>query len=1177
MNPTQYIDIDSTYRNRLRFPNPASFEILPQQDHSCCGCNKCYMLDPVSDQAIIYPNPEENPQISFYEETIIDPFGIMFMMDNLPLMYKTNTDTIIQLDELPIMSTDPTTNNIIENTFYPRNAIPLSTAEEFYTDDYLEDVHNNESRKITKFHYSDDDIIFQTGTVTHWANFDTIHYLYTNVNNITDTPFSNISRYYQGKYLKMISGNSAGESQLIINYIPGQFENTFQLKYEFSGGVNNGDEFQIVSNNGWYATIESPFSNPLPNYPTYREPIPSQNISFYENSIYTSNNIIAYISIMNQYRSASSESQISAGAGIAYIENNGNTSTSSTDFPLGNMYYISATDNDTNNWLSPVLTYSDVFVSNLAVIDINDGSGFHPEIVYSLPKESAAVPPAGDTLIYFTTTYEPFGQYGWEIDGGEGNDYTQPLDSTTPPDRSPVVHAIASYDYVNQIETWVIYNGAIAPSLYYRFGANAPLVVVSSVSPNVIHIFKMLIINNNPCIYYAIGTNYYFVRSSNVSGSTLAADTKYNFDSGYPLGSYFYMSKALDLDMNLVQTVGGTFPAAITVVGASDAISQTLLYVSDLATGQTASWTMVKSWDQTDSDGLQGAKLIQSTIDGILYTFVFVHRTNVGLQFDYSTDFNTASPTSSATWNGIVVIDTSTIYDMEVLNNNNGDLLLVYSRSNGSGSELVSLKINSNTLELARPYRIRKNPAFQKGQENTIISIDSTKTQITLPSYAQQNTDVYKCQYFYLYNANTLDIPTNFNLYNEFIQIIDYDIDTNTITLANKINPDPVIYGIAPYGTVELFLEFKQSAALGNDTSPNNYDFTPGVNSQYIASHADVNGVVLNDVVLINGTANSGLTRNISSDTNIINAFETLNSTISVWVLFNSFAGNPYVLAITQSDHSTIIYNIWYNTGSNELTFNSEGISGIVLNTWYNLTIVFDDNVGTLYIDGVENVTSSSAGMSTITDVTYMDIGSLNNANRLNGYIKNIAVINDQFNLLQVNNIYNYGLYTLYYSLAWEIWTDVYDHCSPIIDPTINVITDMEACYEISLIDLILPNVILKTSFGNLVAFYPYIYVEFTPIPVYNGRLLISNNPHVTSKIIFKVPIRDIADPDRKKFVNNITPMRQVFKFKPTGAFKFAVYLTNGELFTSEEDDSLPPLPPKFLLQVSATFSIRKI
>lgn len=133
-------------------------------------------------------------------------------------------------------------------------------------------------------------------------------------------------------------------------------------------------------------------------------------------------------------------------------------------------------------------------------------------------------------------------------------------------------------------------------------------------------------------------------------------------------------------------------------------------------------------------------------------------------------------------------------------------------------------------------------------------------------------------------------------------------------------------------------------------------------------------------------------------------------------------------------------------------------------------------------------------------------------------------------------------------------------------------------CYEVTLIELTLPNVLLKT--GSRIAFYPYVYVEFANVSSSekaSANLIYSNNPQ-SNRALFIAPVTDIVDPIISRFVklgNNY--MTQIVKFKPTDSFRFSVYLPNGKLFETVEQDLPSPYAPYDLLQLHAVFSIKRL
>jgi hypothetical protein len=133
-------------------------------------------------------------------------------------------------------------------------------------------------------------------------------------------------------------------------------------------------------------------------------------------------------------------------------------------------------------------------------------------------------------------------------------------------------------------------------------------------------------------------------------------------------------------------------------------------------------------------------------------------------------------------------------------------------------------------------------------------------------------------------------------------------------------------------------------------------------------------------------------------------------------------------------------------------------------------------------------------------------------------------------------------------------------------------------CYEIELINLVLPNRELKS--GGRIAFYPYVYVELQNVSGASAgtkNVIYSNNPHA-KRMLFRAAIDDIPNPDVSPFIKiDGDGMVQTVKFKPNDSFKFGVYLPSGELLHTIDEEHLSPLRPNPLKQISAMFSIRRL
>ena len=158
-----------------------------------------------------------------------------------------------------------------------------------------------------------------------------------------------------------------------------------------------------------------------------------------------------------------------------------------------------------------------------------------------------------------------------------------------------------------------------------------------------------------------------------------------------------------------------------------------------------------------------------------------------------------------------------------------------------------------------------------------------------------------------------------------------------------------------------------------------------------------------------------------------------------------------------------------------------------------------------------------------------------------------------------------------------NIITFSHDNFAPLSYNGSLVSQNQVVCYEIALLRLTLPNVILST--GGRIAFYPYVYVVFANITspsAVSHDIIYSNNPE-SGRALFMVPIRDMVLPANSHFVKLVGRMKQTVKFKPNDSFRFSVYLADGTLFLPMQQDLQSPYDPNYRLQINATFSIRRI
>jgi hypothetical protein len=135
-------------------------------------------------------------------------------------------------------------------------------------------------------------------------------------------------------------------------------------------------------------------------------------------------------------------------------------------------------------------------------------------------------------------------------------------------------------------------------------------------------------------------------------------------------------------------------------------------------------------------------------------------------------------------------------------------------------------------------------------------------------------------------------------------------------------------------------------------------------------------------------------------------------------------------------------------------------------------------------------------------------------------------------------------------------------------------------CYEIKLVNLILPNRILSVGKGSLITFYPYVYVQLSNVSspgAGNKNIIYSNNPNST-KALFRAPITDVPNLTSSTFIKiDGDGTVQTVKFKPNDNLYFCVTLPSGEVFETILPEYVSPRIPNVLSQVSAMFAIRRV
>lgn len=134
-------------------------------------------------------------------------------------------------------------------------------------------------------------------------------------------------------------------------------------------------------------------------------------------------------------------------------------------------------------------------------------------------------------------------------------------------------------------------------------------------------------------------------------------------------------------------------------------------------------------------------------------------------------------------------------------------------------------------------------------------------------------------------------------------------------------------------------------------------------------------------------------------------------------------------------------------------------------------------------------------------------------------------------------------------------------------------------CYEVELINLILPNISLTSGRGGRPIFYPYFYVQFQPISDQSSNKFTfsSNNPN-SFKALFRALNTDTSTPIETPFIKiDGDGMKMIIKFKFSDSFLFSIYHPEGDLVTFDVTEQFSPTQPNAANQISACFSFRRI
>lgn len=135
-------------------------------------------------------------------------------------------------------------------------------------------------------------------------------------------------------------------------------------------------------------------------------------------------------------------------------------------------------------------------------------------------------------------------------------------------------------------------------------------------------------------------------------------------------------------------------------------------------------------------------------------------------------------------------------------------------------------------------------------------------------------------------------------------------------------------------------------------------------------------------------------------------------------------------------------------------------------------------------------------------------------------------------------------------------------------------------CYDVQLLNLILPNTVLNVASGSRAVYYPFVYVQLTQInnsERQGPNSITSNNPN-SRRMLFRALVNDTTNDNNSPFIRiDGGGMVQRIKLLPTDSFHFSVHLPNGEIFNVQIPEDYQPDVPNNLIQISALFSFKRV
>jgi hypothetical protein len=465
--------------------------------------------------------------------------------------------------------------------------------------------------------------------------------------------------------------------------------------------------------------------------------------------------------------------------------------------------------------------------------------------------------------------------------------------------------------------------------------------------------------------------------------------------------------------------------------------------------------------------------------------------------------------------------------------------------------------MNTRYLEISSAYRDRTQFPLPS---DFVVLISQTGTKNQIQAVDPVST------------ASPLDI----------FSIADFDQVTKNITVSGVVSP-------APSGYNNTASQFVVSILTGvahheEDYYTGSVIFVNAVSTR-ITFWSYIGNTGANDFFLL--TVESALS-NVPVNPNTIVINNASNLALSTPNVFF-----PTGFTIDEFYNDYILYNQTRNEYRNIISYDGAAKIAVLTSatpTWANTDILVIRLVIPQEVGIATNTTSTSFAVLDPTRSSVIPgfyVGdfirvtggpALNEMRRITAYTGNVGITPYQITISPPFDVLPFAAPVLPATTNYEILQFSRDNLVPFNYTGSTVSQQDMVCYELELVNLILPNITLKS--GGKIAFYPYVYVEFQNISSAGAGLtsaIYSNNPNAVKKM-FRATIDDIRDPIISPYIRiDGDGMVQTVKFKPNDNLKFGVYLSDGRPFETQQIDNISPLPPNPLVQISALISMKRV